>query len=162
MTHLKSSALLYAHVALLRRRVLLKLAVTQFLLGAVGAVLLTVGFILAMTALFLVLRSAMGDLAAVSIVAVAHGIAGGLALSLALREPKSPGLDALADAETAAMNAVSAEAAALLHTVKSVDSKLELVRDALAFGRDSLRTAGPNLPPSVAEGSQTSKGAPDV
>jgi hypothetical protein len=134
MSSIKNTASVYAQVALLRRRVLFRHATVHALLAATAMFLLITGCVLLSAALFLALRQPLGDIGAMVAVAVLYFASGSIALTLALREPTSPELAALATAEVVAFDAVTAEATAILTTVRAVEAKLERVISSLTLG----------------------------
>lgn len=136
MSALTTTAALYGRVALQRRRALLRYTTVRAALAIAAALLLLTGIALANAVAFLLLRPHLGDIGAICVLCGAHFLAGGLALALALKEPYSPELAALADAESAAYDAVSAEASAIVTVLRSVESKLEVVGSNLALGLD--------------------------
>ena len=110
MTGLSTSARLYARVAFLRHRVLLQHAADQAAVIALGILLILVGFGLLNAALFLHLRTSLGDIGAVLVVACVHLVIGALALLVSWQEHDSPELQALAESEAAALKEFDTEA----------------------------------------------------
>ena len=103
MSDLSASASLYAHVALVRHRILLQHAANRAVIGVVAVLMLLVGFGLLNAALFLYLRPALGDIAALLVAALIHLAIGSLAMALTWKEYTPPELEALANAEASAL-----------------------------------------------------------
>ena len=125
MSSMTTTAKLYAHVAMLRRRVLLKHSVNRALLAVFAAMLLLVGIALLNVALFLALRGPFGDIGSVLVVAVTHLLIGAAALFVTLQEPTSPELDALAAAETAAFEAMSKDMSGTIDGLVAAGDRLQ-------------------------------------
>lgn len=133
MRSLPTTAKLYLRVAGLRRRLMLRYAAQRLAFGMLAAIVLLVGLGLLNVALFLWLRESTGDLVAVLIVAALHAIGGGLLAFLALRGPNSRELQALEEAETAALDAVSSEVEAITEKLNAFEGRLETIGSHLAL-----------------------------
>ena len=134
MSHLVSAAQLYGRVALLRRRLVLQHTVQRMALGIAATILLLVGVGLLNIALFLWLRVLLGDIPAVLIVAFGHLLIGGLLLFLTVREPQSAELDALANAELAALEALTADANGIVGGLAATGGRMQMISNNLSLG----------------------------
>lgn len=117
MSTLPESLRLYLKLALERRQILARRSVLRMAFAAAAIMLLLVGLGLLNLALYLALQPYLGSLASVLLVAAVHLGAGGVLAALALREPASSELSALAEAEAAALHMVSAEAGETQHRI---------------------------------------------
>jgi hypothetical protein len=124
MTSLSASARLYAHVAFLRHRILLQHAANRAAVTALAILFILVGFGLLNVALFLYLRTPLGETGAVLVVAIVHLFAGGLALALSWHSHDSPELAALAETEVAALNELDSEASGAVESFEAIRHRL--------------------------------------
>jgi hypothetical protein len=124
MTGLSTSARLYARVAFLRHRVLLQHAANRAAVIALGILLILVGFGLLNAALFLYLRTSLGDIGAVLTAACLHFLIGALALLVSWQEHDSPELQALAESEAAALKEFDTEATNAVENLETVGHRL--------------------------------------
>jgi hypothetical protein len=138
MSHLATNTQLYAHLAVLRRRVLFKHYAVHAALGTLAVLMLLIGIALLNVALFLSLRHIWGDISAVLIVAVVHLGLGGVMLVLTMREPTSPELDALAEAETSALSAVNADTRSMIDSVGAAGERLGRLGSNVSLGIAAL------------------------
>jgi hypothetical protein len=100
---------LYLKLAIERRQILARRIAGRAVLAMAAAVILLAGLALLEVGLFLGIRPTLGDLGAVLLIAGAHFLGGVVLAALALREPASAELTALAEAETAARDLVGEE-----------------------------------------------------
>jgi hypothetical protein len=112
---------------------MLRYAAQRLAFGVLAAIVLLVGLGLLNVALFLWLREGFGDLGAVLIVAALHWVAGGVLAVLALRGPASRELEALEEAETAALDAVSSEIDGITQKLNAFEARLETIGSHLAL-----------------------------
>ncbi|MFO1169905.1 MAG: hypothetical protein U1E49_02960 [Hyphomicrobiaceae bacterium] len=138
MRTLSNTAKLYLKVAGLRRRLMLSYAAQRLAFAALAAIVLLVGLGLFNVALFLWLRESLGDLGAVLAIATLHALAGGVLAVLALRGPSSRELTALEEAESAALDAVSAEVEAITQKLNAYEARLETIGNHLALVPSAL------------------------
>lgn len=124
MSNISTNAQLYARLAVLRRRILFRYAASRVVVGILAILFLLVGVALLNVALFLGLRGSLGEIGAVLAIAAVHLVAGAIALVFTLREPASQELEALAEAEAAAFQSVSADTSGLVESLTSVGEHL--------------------------------------
>ncbi len=124
MSSFSTNAQLFARLAVLRRRILFRYAASRIVGGVLAILFLLVGVALLNVALFLGLRGPLGEIGAVLIVSAGHLVAGAIALAITLREPSSPELEALAEAEAAAFQSVSADTSGIVESLASVGERL--------------------------------------
>ncbi|MFT3688049.1 hypothetical protein [Paenirhodobacter sp.] len=89
------SARIYARIALLRRRVLLRLALRRAVAGLFAGLALIVAVGFGTRAAYLALLPRLGDLGATAAVGGGYLVVALILAAIALREPASPELDAL-------------------------------------------------------------------
>jgi hypothetical protein len=138
MASLATNTQLYAHLAVLRRRVLFRHYAAHAALGTLAVLMLLIGIALLNVALFLSLRQTWGDIPAVLVVAVVHLGLGGVMLVFTTREPASPELDALADAEAAALSAVNADTRSVVDGVSAAGERLGRLSSDVSLGIAAL------------------------
>jgi hypothetical protein len=138
MASLSTNAQLYGRLALLRRRILFRYAASRIIFGTLAVLFLLAGLVLLNVALFLGLRNSLGDIGAVLVVAVVHLIVGSGALIATLREPNSPELEALGEAEAAAFEAFSSDTGGLAQSLSSVGDRLTRVGSNVSLGLAAL------------------------
>ena len=124
MTGLSTSARLYARVAFLRHRILMQHAVNRAAIIALGILLILVGVALLNAALFLYVRTFLGDIGAVLVVASVHLAIGALALLVSWQEHETPELEALAESEAAALKEFDTEATNAVENLETVGHRL--------------------------------------
>src|SRR5271169_4310970 len=98
---------LYLKLAIERRQILARRMAGRVVLAVAAAVILLAGLALLEVGFFLGIRPTLGDLDAVLLIAGAHFLVGAVLAVIALREPASAELTALAEAETAARDLAS-------------------------------------------------------
>jgi len=135
MSALPATLRLYLKLAIDRRQILARHLAMRVGLGVAAGIMLLVGLALLNVALFLSLRPLLGDVWSVLVISLLHlAIGGGLAV-LALSQPHSAELTALAEAETSALGALDAEAheslAALTAAEQRIGAGLTLTANAL-------------------------------
>jgi hypothetical protein len=96
-------------VALLRRRVLLRQTIRRAIAGALALAALIVAAGLVTYAVFLVIRTPLGELGAILAIAGFYLAVAIVLLIYTLHEPASPELDALAEMEHAALESFTAD-----------------------------------------------------
>ena len=124
MTSLSASARLYARVAFLRHRVLLQHAANRAAVTALAILLILAGIGLLNAALFLYLRTLLGDIGAVLVVAAIYLFIGIVALTVTWQRHDSPELTALAETEAAALDELDSEASGAVESLEAVSHRL--------------------------------------
>lgn len=116
---------LYVRVAVLRRRVLLRQLIRRTIAGALGVAALVVNTGLATYALFLAIKSPIGELGAVLSIAALY-LAMALSLLLyTLHEPASSELDALEEMEAAALESAAADTQGIVRAFSAAGHRIE-------------------------------------
>jgi hypothetical protein len=138
MASLSKNAHLYTRLAVLRRRILFRYAAGRIVMGTLAVLVLLVGVGLLNVALFLGLRNSLGDIGAILVVAAVHLVGGSIALFATLREPSSPELEALGEAEAAAFEAFSADTSGIVEGLTSVGERLGRVGSNVSLGIAAL------------------------
>jgi len=111
-------------------------------------------------ALFLLLRPLLGDLGSVLAVAAAHFVAGGGLAAFALSQPHSAELQALAEAETAALAALDSDAHDRLAALSAAEQRIASIGAGLSLTANALpgligllnrpaKPAAPEPPPKL-------------
>lgn len=129
-----SSARLYARIALLRRRVLLRQTLRQVIAGALAVIALVVAAGLATFALYLAIRVPLGELGATLVIAAGYAVIALALLIYAFHDPASPELEALAEMEAAALEAVTAETRGVADLVGAAGDRIESLGSSVALG----------------------------
>jgi hypothetical protein len=124
MTGMTSSKL-YFRIALLRRQILLRQIIKRTIAGSFAVAALIVAAGLATYASFVALRIPLGDSVAAAIVAGVYLVIGVGLLLYTLHEPASPELDALAEMEAAALEALGADTQGLRSVISSGAHRIE-------------------------------------
>ncbi len=133
-----TSTKLYVRVAILRRRVLLRQLVRRTMAGALAVAALVVAAALSTYAVFLAIRTPLGDLGAVLSIA---GFYLAIAVSLllyTLHEPESPELDALAEMEAAALDSAAADTHGIVHAFSAAGHRIEDLGNTFSLGISAL------------------------
>jgi hypothetical protein len=134
MSTLGTTTRLYLRVAYLRRRVLLQEAVARTALAIVAGILLVVGIGLIDLAAFVALRERIGEVSAALVIGALHILAAAAIAALAFRDHTSRESAALAEAESAALDAVAAEAEGLVQGLAKVERAVERIGGNIATG----------------------------
>ena len=129
-----NSARLYARIALLRRRVLLRQTLRQVIAGALAVVALVVAAGLATFALYLAIRVSLGELGATLAIAAGYAVIALGLLIYAFHDPSSPELEALAEMEAAALDVVAADTRGVTDFVEATGERLESLGSSVALG----------------------------
>jgi len=129
-----NSAKLYARIALLRRQVLLRQLIWRTVAGALAVAAIVVAAGLATYALFVGIRPALGELGATLTIAAIYLATGITMLLLALREPVSPELEALAEMEVAALDTMMADSQGVIRMFSAAGHQIESLGSGVALG----------------------------
>lgn len=129
-----NTAKLYARIAFLRRQVLLRQLIWRTVAGALAVAAIVVAAGLATYALFVAIRPALGEFGATLTIAAIYLAASITMLLLALREPASPELEALAEMEVAALDAMMADSQGAIRMLSSAGHQIESLGSGVALG----------------------------
>ena len=135
-----TSTKLYLRIALLRRQILLRQIIKRTIAGSLAIAALIVAAGLATYASFLALRIPLGDSIAAAIVAGVYLVLGVGLLLYTLHEPASPELDALAEMEGAALEALGADTQGLRSAISSGAHRIEDLGNAFSTSFAILTT----------------------
>uniref|UniRef100_Q07JW8 Phage holin family protein n=1 Tax=Rhodopseudomonas palustris (strain BisA53) TaxID=316055 RepID=Q07JW8_RHOP5 len=135
-----NSTKLYFRIALLRRQILLRQIIKRTIAGSLAVAALIVAAGLATYASFLALRIPLGDSIAAAIVAGVYLVLGLGLLLYTLHEPASPELDALAEMEGAALEALGADTQGLRSAISSGAHRIEDLGNAFSTSFAILTT----------------------
>lgn len=138
MSELTTTTELYARIALLRRKVLLHYLVRRALFGLLGILALIVSLALMSFGLFLWLRPRIGEVEAIFAIAALQVIVGGVCLALAVRQPASTELDALAEAEATAFAAVGKIVSGIVDRLRAIAELLQHLRRDVGIARAGM------------------------
>ena len=138
MPALPATLKLYLKLAIDRRQSLARHMALRVGLGAMAGIILLVGVALLNVALFLLLRPLLGDLGSVLAVAAAHFVAGGGLAAFALSQPHSAELQALAEAETAALAALDSDAHDRLAALSAAEQRIASIGAGLSLTANAL------------------------
>lgn len=128
------SAKLYARIALLRRQVLLRQLIWRIVASALAVASFVVAAGLATYALYLAIRSPLGELGATLTIAATY-LAIGIAMLLhALREPVSAELEALAEMEVAALDAMMEDPQGVVRMLSTAGHQIESLGSSVRLG----------------------------
>lgn len=129
-----ASTKLYVQVAILRHRVILRQLVRRVLAGAlaVAAFIVTAG--LSTYALFLAIRSQVGDLGSVLAITGIYLVIAVILVLYTLHEPISPELDALAEMEAAALESAIIENREIIQAVSAAGHRIQDFRNTFSLG----------------------------
>lgn len=134
------SAKLFAQVAILRRRILLRQMIVRALAGLLGAAALLVTAALATYAGYLAIRPMLGELNSVLVLAAGYLVIAITLIAFTLHEPASPELDALSEIEAAALEATMNENRDVLDAFTGVGSRLHDIGSTVTLGLGVLST----------------------
>lgn len=129
-----SSAKLLARVVVLRRQVLLRQLVRRTIAGALAVAALIVTTGLATYALFLTIRSPLGDLEATLVIASIYLVTAVILLIYVLWEPASPELEALAEVEAAVLETATADSQDVVQMFSTAGHRIEDLGNSLTLG----------------------------
>jgi hypothetical protein len=133
-----SSTKLFVRIALLRRRALLRQYVRRAIAGALAVAALIVAAGLATYALFLAIRTPLGDLSAVAVIASLYAAIAAALLLFTLHEPASPELDALAEMEEAALESLLADNQGVVQSFAAAGHRIESLGNTLSLSLGAL------------------------
>ncbi|MGE4404954.1 hypothetical protein [Pseudomonas sp.] len=128
------SAKLYGRIVLLRRQVLLRQLVRRSITAALAVEALIVTSGLATYALFLAIKGPLGDLGATLAIAALYLVAALALTGYALYEPHSPELEALAEMEAAALEAVTTDTQGIVQLATIAGHRIENLGSSLTLG----------------------------
>ncbi len=138
MNRIASSARLFGKIALLRRRILFQQATSRAVAGGIGVVSLLIGIALLNVALYLYLRDQFGEQISMLIIAGIHLGLAAIGLVVAFRDHHTPALDALAEAEAAAMEMLGDETADITHAVTALSNRVQGIGGNLSIALAAL------------------------
>ena len=138
MSPLPATLKLYLKLAIDRRQILARHMAMRVALGAVAAIVLLVGIALLNVALFLLLRPLLGDFWSVLAVAVLHLAGGGALAALAVSQPHSAELTALAEAEAAAFQSLDSQAQDQFASLNAAEQRIAKIGSNLSLTANAL------------------------
>ena len=129
-----SSVKLYGRVALLRRQVLFQQFIRRAIAAALAVAALVVAAGLATHALFLAITPSLGILGASLAIAVLYLVCALILLAYTLREPHSPEMQALEEAEAAALEVLAKDSQGMVQIANAAGHRIEDLGSNLALG----------------------------